>query len=108
MITPQEAGKVTPEETEALEAAEKKVDAVLREGYRNGRAAHVREDAMPPPGRVRDELLRRYRNAGWTAAERNSAADPRGTCEARTWWEFAATSRPPQVGFECERDATGR
>ena len=89
-ITPNEAGRIREEEREKLRALEREVDACLSRNYQGRGRVNCSSIVGKVTGRVRDELLRRYRAAGWEIKQ-ESCNDPR---EPGTFWYFSAAPVP--------------
>ena len=99
--TPQEAGKVTKDEREAVDAAEKKLDKLLRSKFTGEGPVRIVDPVSTLNKRSREELLRRYRSAGWTVTKKHEpgCSDPREYSAGYDYWTFNGQSR----GFE-QRD----
>lgn len=95
-ITPQEAARITQKETEALKRAEQELDGLLKQRYR-GRPVRIDVTVNRLTERCRDELIRRYRAAGWDVERKSGPSDPRELSGA-PYWLFKA-SAPINVGF---------
>jgi len=63
MVSPRECTEVTDQEREELAQHEKAIDQALRMKFRPGSAVTY---GVEMSARVRDEVIRRYRETGWT------------------------------------------
>ncbi len=100
-ITPHEAGKVTEDELQAVSAAEKKLDALLRKNFWGSEKVRVTDPISALNTRCRKELLRRYRAANWVVEEKYNKGDPHPmvrNSDAGTYW-FFSPQKPIDTSF---------
>lgn len=105
-ITPDQAGRVTKEEIQAVEAAEREVDNLLRKGFQGTGTVRVTGPIGKLSRRCQDELLRRYREAGWFVEKKHESGDqrdPRG-CPGYDYWLFKPAPAYRDAGFPCQFD----
>lgn len=74
-ITPQEAAQLTDGELINIEAAEQQIDQAAREGAKWGTDRISIGVDVPVTHRVRQELTRRYTEAGWSVTWHDSQGD---------------------------------
>lgn len=91
-ITPQEAAQLTDGELINIETAEQQIDQGAREGAKWGTDRIIVGVGVPVTRRVRQELTRRYTEAGWAVTWHDSQLDG-----------VSIELRPPQSGTEMEQ-----
>jgi len=99
-ISPKNAGQVTQAEIKAVDEAEKAVDLLLRKSFQGSGSVRVTGPLGDLSNRCRDELLRRYRIAGWQIEKKHESGDIRDPRErSYDYWVFKAAPVVHHSGF---------
>jgi len=99
-ITPEQAGKVTREEIEAVNKAEQELDALLQKSFKGKTSRRITDPISKLSGRCRDELLRRYAAVGWSIEKKHESADQRDPRDrSYDYWVFKQAPRMINTGF---------
>jgi hypothetical protein len=94
MITPEEAGKITQDETQSIRDAEAAIDKALKASYQGTGSVEISTPIEKLTERCRREVLSRYRTAGWDIREKRYEADQRDPRErSYTAYVFSAGVR---------------
>jgi len=95
-IKPQDASRITEAETTAVAKAEEQVDGDLRGHFMGSGKVRVTKSLAGLNDRCREEVLRRFRQAGWTVKEGFSPGDQRDPREfSGKYWDFSAKIQQP-------------
>lgn len=93
-ITPEDAGRISQEETQSIRDAETAIDKALKASYQGTGSVEISTPIESLTERCRREVLARYRSAGWDIKKKRYEADQRDPRErSYDTWVFTAGVR---------------
>lgn len=94
-ITPEEAGRVSQDESKTIQETVRIVDELLRSRYQGTGTVEICGPLERLSERCLRQVLSRYRSAGWDIKTKRYEADQRDPRErSYTAWVFSAGVRP--------------
>lgn len=97
-ITPGQAGKITEAEIATVERMEAAIDGLLKDGNQGSGAVRITAGLSGLSKRCRQEVLRRFRAAGWAIKKERTSGDIRDPRDRPSdYWMFRAGADLPST-----------